>query len=374
MNRWFLRGTLMALLTLAACKEPAPPPNPPVPVSVATAELRDVPLELDATGTVEPLQSVSVQAQVSGTLVRVAFREGDEVRQGQVLFEIDPRPYRAALAQARAELARDKAQLANAVADAERYEQLAAQQYVTTQQRDQARTAVTALEATVAAGEAAVEQAELNLQYATIRAPIAGRAGGLLLRAGNLVRANNAQPLVLINQIQPILVRFAVPATQLGAIQRFRGAGILVEAQPVGGGQRSQGRLTFVDNAVDTTTGTILLKAEFPNTGRTLWPGEFVRVRARLTVESKVLVVPATAVIEGQQGNHVFVIKPDSTAEDRPVEVRRSTDVIAVIERGVEPGERVVTDGQLRLRTGAKVDIKPSTAEPDSAARAARAP
>jgi multidrug efflux system membrane fusion protein len=348
----------LAGLFLAACGDKAPPPPPPVPVVVATAERQDVPLELPATGTVEPLQAVSVQAQVSGIITRVGFKEGDDVSKGQMLFQLDPRPYQAALSQAQAVLERDKAQLANARADAQRYESLVQKQYVTAQQFQQVKTDAAALAATVSADEAAVEQARLNLQYATIRSPLNGRAGALLVREGNLVRANTGTPLVVVNQIHPILVRFALPAAQLPQIQRYRDSGIVVVAEPAQGGTESKGTLSFLDNAVDTTTGTILLKGSFPNTDNALWPGEFVRVRARLTTERNSLVVPAPAVVSGQKGNFVFVIWKDGTAIARPVQVRRTTATLAVLDGGIEAGDRVVTDGQIRLRDGAKVQIK----------------
>jgi membrane fusion protein, multidrug efflux system len=344
-------------MVLAACAQPDPPAAPPVPVTVATAERRAVPFELAATGTVEPLQSVAVQAQVSGILQRVAFKEGDEVKQGQMLFQLDPRPYRAALDQALAVLARDRAQASNAAQEAKRYESLAEKQYVTAQQYDQARTTAAASEATLAASQAAVDQARLNLQYATIRAPIGGRTGSLLIREGNLVRANATEPLVVINRLRPILVRFAVPAANLPLIQEHLGKGIVVRAEPSGGGGPSEGALSFVNNAVDSSTGTILLKGRFPNDDGSLWPGGFVDVRLQLYVEPDALVVPAAAVVSGQQGSFVFVIQPDSSATTRPVTVSRTAGDLAIVT-GVQPGDRVVVDGQLRLRQGSKVQIK----------------
>jgi membrane fusion protein, multidrug efflux system len=335
-------------------------------VTVAVAERRPVPFELLATGAVEPLQTVAVQPQVSGPIVRIAFREGQDVQKGQVLFQIDPRPFQAALAQAEAILARDRAQSANAQQEAKRYAELAEREYVTAQQYDQARTTATAAAATLAASEATVAEALLNLQYATIRAPIAGRTGSLRVREGNLVRAADPQPLVTINQIRPILVRFAVPAANLPLIQRHQGEGLVVRAEPVGGGQTSQGELTFVDNAVDTTTGTILLKGTFANTEGALWPGEFVNVRLQLYVDNDALTVPARAVVSGQQGSFVFVIQPDSSAATRPVKVDRNAGEIAIVTGELQPGDRVVTDGQLRLRQGSKVQVKTAA---DSAAR-----
>jgi multidrug efflux system membrane fusion protein len=341
-----------------ACADKEPPPIPAVPVTVATAERRSVPFELAATGTVEPLQTVAVQGQVGGILRRVAFKEGDEVKQGQMLFELDARPYRAALDQAQALLARDRAQAANAAQEAKRYESLVEKQYVTTQQYDQARTTAAAAEATLAGSQASVDQARLNLQYATIRAPISGRTGSLLIREGNLVRSNSSEPLVVINRLRPILVRFAVPATNLPLIQEHLGKAVVVRAEPSGGGDPSEGTLSFVDNAVDSSTGTILLKGRFPNDDGSLWPGGFVDVRLQLYVERDALVVPAAAVVDGQQGSFVFVIQPDSSAATRAVTVSRTAGDLAIVSGDVQPGDRVVVDGQLRLRQGSKVQIK----------------
>jgi membrane fusion protein, multidrug efflux system len=353
------RGLLALVLCVPACRKEAAPPQPPVPVTTGVAERRDVPFELAATGTVEPLQTVAVQAQVSGPIVRIDFHEGQEVTRGQVLFQIDPRPFQAALAQAEAALARDRAQSANADAETRRYSELAKKEYVTAQQFEQVRTDAATATANLAGSQAAVDQARLNLQYATIRAPIAGKTGSLRVREGNLVRTTDATALVTINQIRPILARFAVPAANLPQIQQHRGDTLAVRATPVGGGTPVDGRLAFVDNAVDTTTGTILLKGVFANSDGTLWPGEFVSVRLRLYTDSNALVVPSTAVISGQQGSFVFVIQPDSTAATRPVTVARAAGDLTVLANGeVRPGDRVVTDGQIRLRQGSKVQIK----------------
>jgi multidrug efflux system membrane fusion protein len=345
-------------VALGACGEKTAPPPPPVPVTVATVERRAVPLELPATGMVEPLQTVSVQAQVGGILQRVAFKEGDEVKQGQVLFQLDPRPYRAALDQAVAILARDRAQATNAAQEAKRYEALVEKEYVTSQQYDQVRTSAAATEATLAGSQAAVDQARLNLQYATIRAPITGRTGSLLVREGNLVRGTTSEPLVKINRLRPILVRFAVPASNLPLIQSHMGKNMVVRAEPSGGGDPSEGALSFVDNAVDSTTGTILLKGRFPNDDGSLWPGGFVNVRLQLYVEPDALVIPAAAVVSGQEGSFVFVIQPDSSASTKAVTVQRNAGDFAIVSGDVQPGDRVVVDGQLRLRQGSKVQIK----------------
>ena len=357
------RYWLTSLVLLAACSEQSAPPEQRVPVTVGTAERRDVPFELAATGTVEPLQTVAVQPQVGGPIVRIAFREGQDVEKGQVLFQIDPRPFQTTLAQAEAILSRDRAQASNAEQEAKRYAELAEREYVTAQQYDQARTGSVAAAATFAASEAAVEEARLNLQYATIRAPIAGRTGSLRVREGNLVRASDATALVTINQIRPILVRFAVPAANLALIQRYRSEKLVVRAQPVGGGPPSEGTLSFIDNAVDTTTGTILLKGTFPNTDGILWPGEFVNVRLQLYVEQNALVVPATAVVTGQQGSFVFVVGADSTAATKPVKLSRTAGEVSIVDAELSPGERVVVDGQLRLQQGSKVQIKAAAAD-----------
>src|SRR5437016_1934007 len=265
-----------------------------VPVTVARAEQRSVPYELLGTGTVEPRQTASVQAQVTGILTRVAFREGDDVAAGQLLFQIDPRPFQAMLEQAQGMLARDQAQARSALGDAERYAELVTQDYVTKSDYEAKRAAAGALQAAVRADSAAVANAQLNLEWAAIRAPIAGRTGRLLVREGNLVRSNAADPLVVINQIRPILVRFAVPQEHLGDIQRYRQHRLPVFASPSQSDTLfSEGVLTFVDNSVDTTTGTVLLKGEFSNLDNALWPGEFLNVRLQLYIEGKALVVPA---------------------------------------------------------------------------------
>ena len=346
---------LLSILLLAACAEEKPPPAPPVPVTVAVAERRTVPFELPATGTVEPMQTVAVQAQVSGALQRVAFKEGDEVKQGQILFQLDPRPYQAALAQAAAVLVRDSAQAANAAEEAKRYESLVAKEYVTSQQYEQIRTEAAASRATLAGSQAAVEQARLNLQYATIRAPISGRTGSLLIRQGNLIRANSTEPLVKINQLRPIQVRFAVPANNLPLIQAHIGKKLVVRAEPSGGGDPSEGTLSFVDNAVDKSTGTILLKGRFPNDDGTLWPGGFVNVRLELFVEPDVLVIPSSAVVAGQQGSFVFVIQPDSSASTKAVTVSRTAGDFAIISGDVQPGDRVTRRLQAISLTGSAV-------------------
>src|SRR3989475_8484563 len=341
-------ATLSLLLALG-CSKQGGGGRARVPVPVARAEQRAIRFEIPATGTAEPRQTVSVQSQVTGVLTRVAFREGDDVAAGQLLFQIDPRPFQAALEQAQAMLARDQAQAQNALADAARYAELVKQDYVTKSDYEAKRAAAEALQAAVRADSAAVANAQLNLEWARIRAPIAGRTGRLLVREGNLVRANAPDPLVIINQIHPILVRFAVPERALPDIQRYRKNRLPVLVSPSKEDTTfTSGLLTFVDNAVDTTTGTVLLKAEFANQDGVLWPGEFLNVRLQLYVEEKAVVVPAQAVMTGQQGTYVFVLNQDGTARSQPVTVERAAGSYAVIAQGVAPGDEVVTDRQLR--------------------------
>jgi multidrug efflux system membrane fusion protein len=352
------RSLLTGFVLLAGCSKAKPPQPQAVPVTVSKAEVRPVPYELTAVGTVEPIQTVAVQPQVNGQLIRVTFNEGDEVQKGQVLFQIDPRPFEAALAQSRAILARDRAQAENADQELKRFATLAEKEYITAQQYDQSRANAAGAQATLAADQAAVDQAQLNLQYATIRAPIAGRTGSLLVRQGNLVRADGST-LVTINQLRPILARFAVPASHLPNIQKYRNSGnVLVQATSSAGGEPSEGTLSFVDNAVDSTTGTIMLKGTFPNRNGALWPGAFVNVTLRLFVQDSALVVPRAAVMSGQQGSYLFVVQPDSTAANRKVTVEREAGDLVIVSGELKDGEQVVTDGQLLLRPGAKVQIR----------------
>jgi len=351
----------MGLLLAVSCGRRGAGGPSRVPVTVARAAQRAIPVELTATGTAEPRQTAAVESQVTGILTQVTFHEGDGVETGQVLFQIDPRPFQAALDQARGMLARDQAQAQNARLEAERYAELVKQDYVTKQDYDEKRANADALAATVRADSAMVANAQLNLEWATIRAPIAGRTGRLLVRQGNLVRANSADPLVVINQIHPILVRFAVPEQNLAAIQRYRRNRLPVLVSPSKQDTAfSAGELTFVDNSVDTATGTVLLKAEFPNRDNALWPGEFLNVRLQLYVEDSALIVPSQAVMTGQQGTYVFVLNQDGTARSQPVTVERTAGQYAILTRGagVQVGEQIVTDGQLRLTAGAAVEVK----------------
>lgn len=344
---------------LLSCSKPTPPPAAPVPVSVSTVRRADVPLVLRATGTVEPIRSAAIQAQVSGQLLCLGFREGDYVQQNQILFEIDPRPFEAALAQARGPLARDLAQFDIASRDLQRFQTPAMKEFVTEQQLDQARATVASLTGSLRSDSAAVEQARLNLQYATIRSPISGRAGSVLQKAGNQVRSGAGQTLVVINQISPILIRFPVPAANFDAVRRRTNQSLEVRATPVGDSSQAEtGVLVFLDNAVDSLTGTVALKARFANPDGALWPGALEAVTLQLDIEKDALVVPSSAVQGGQSGSVVWVIDSAQKAHVVKVTVVRSTDSLSILGGGVTPGQRVVTDGQLRLTDGSRVSIR----------------
>src|SRR5688572_12885405 len=331
-----------------------------VPVTVAAAVSKPMPLDASVVGTVEAYSTVSVRAQITGELTTVNFQQGDDVVAGQELFTLDRRPLEGALQQAQATLERDTAQAANAKAIMQRYDQLVERGIVAREQRDNARTSVAALEATLASDRAAVENAKVQLQYATIRAPISGRTGALMVNAGNLVRANDQAPLVVINQLTPIYVAFALPEPLLPDLRRYMARGALrVEVRPSSGESHlATGTITFIDNAVDQTTGTIKVKATFPNADRHLWPGQFVDVTVRLMTESQALVVPSLAVQTGPDGSYVYLVKPDQTVDMRPVTVARVAGQDTVIKDGLAPGDTVVTDGHLRLIPGSKISIR----------------
>lgn len=415
---------LGAVLSAAGCSDSPgsaqtrPAPAPAVPVGVAAVERKPVPLKVVGVGNVQAYTTVSVKAQIAGQIVQVHFKEGQEVARGDLLFTIDQRPLQAAVRQMEANVAKDRAQLRqmeaavaqkqaevtqaianverdlaqldNARAQEERYRELMRRELVAREQYEQIRTNFSALQATVQADRAAVENAKasaraaeamvdnakaaieaneatvdtarLQLAYTTIRAPMDGRTGNLLVQAGNVVKGNDDNPLVVIAQVRPIYVSFSVPEQHLTDIKRFLAQGSLqVEAALDGGTRRAVGALTFVNNTVDPTTGTIQLKATFANADNALWPGQFVDVGLTLTTEQAV-VVPAQAIQAGQKGPFVFVVKSDLTVEARPVKVGRRLGGELVVDQGLAGGERVVTDGQLRLIPGARVEIKPAKA------------
>src|SRR5205809_736369 len=354
------RTSILAIVACAAataCGSRQGATLPKVPVSVARVERRSLPYELEATGTVEPIRSVDVLPQVNGTILHVNFDESDEVAAGQILFEIDPRPYQAALQQAEGALLRDLTTAVAAAREAARYKTLATTNTVTQEDYETKQSAAEAAAAAVRSDSAAAAIARLNLDYATVRAPIGGRTGRLLLHEGNLVRAGS-DPLVSIVQMRPILVRFPVPATNLPALRQRAGQELKVIALPARDSASAiQGILSFIDNQVDTATGTVPLKARFSNRDGALWPGEFVTVTLVLGVQNDAVVVPSQAVMQGQQGTYVFVVYNDGTAATQPITVERTIDSLSVIA-GVPAGTLVVTDGQLRLTPNAKVDIR----------------
>ncbi|OGQ93805.1 MAG: efflux transporter periplasmic adaptor subunit [Deltaproteobacteria bacterium RIFOXYA2_FULL_55_11] len=331
-----------------------------IPVSVAHVIQKTLPVQLRAVGIVEAYSTVSVRSQITGTLTNVHFKEGQDVKKGELLFTIDPRPFEAALKQVEANLARDLAQFENAVQQARRYGELVKKQYVSQEQYDQIRTNAGALEAVVQADKAAVENAKVQLGYCYIYSSVTGRTGSLLVNEGNLVRVNDATPLLVINQVSPIYVNFTLPEQNLQEIKkRMAGGKLGVQAIiPRNEALDEQGALGFVDNAVDRTTGTIRLKATFANDARRLWPGAFVNVLVTLAMQPDAVVVPSQAVQTGQEGQHVFVVKSDQTVELRKVIVNRTVNSEAVIDEGLKPGETVVTDGQFQLAPGVKVEAR----------------
>lgn len=378
MNRLNL-PLLLALpfLLLPACKpggaNPAAAGAPaPVPVQTAVVEQRDVPRIVESVGVIQALRTVAVKSQVDGMIAKIHFREGDEVKAGDLMITLDRRPFENSLRIARADLANARAEAVRAAADVERYQQLTAQDAISKEQFAQLSTKAETTRALVQAKEAAVANAELLLGYTEIRAPITGHTGQLLLHEGALVKANDAtQSIVTLNQIAPVAAAFAVPENTLGAIRAAMADGSVAVTvnDKVSGVARTDGKLTFVDNSVDATTGTITLKAVFANADDKLWPGQFVQVQTRIGVDRGALVVPASAVQTSQTGSSTYVVKADQHVELRGVKVLRAAGDFLLLSEGVKAGETVVTDGQLRLVPGALIQPK-SLPTPVSAAKA----
>ncbi|MBI5676126.1 MAG: efflux RND transporter periplasmic adaptor subunit [Nitrospirae bacterium] len=355
--------SVCCLLFIPSCSKEKPQQslkNMAVPVTVGMVIKKSVPIQISSIGNVEAYSTVGIKSQVGGTLMHVHFKEGQDVKKGDILFTIDPRPYETALKQAEANLAKDNAQLENARLQVGRYDDLVKKGYVAQEQYDQIRTNSAALEATVNADKAAVENAQLQLKYCYIYSPLTGRTGSLISYEGNVIKANADTSMVVINQIQPVYAAFSVPEQNLQEIKKYMASGKLtVEAFMSNEDTNpAEGLLTFIDNTVDAATGTIKLKATFSNSDKKLWPGQFVNVTMTLGTQTGVIVVPSQAVQTGQQGQYIFVVKDDLTVEQRPVEVDRTINDEAVIATGLKGDEKVVTDGQLRLVPGTKVEIK----------------
>jgi membrane fusion protein, multidrug efflux system len=375
MSRSSLVSAVLAGLVGAGCAQTgASVPAPAVPVVAESAARKTIALRLHAIGNVEAIDTVAVRPQVGGQIVAVHFREGTDVRAGDALFTIDPRPYEAALHQSEATLARDEANARNARLEAQRSESLFEQGVLSREQYDALHNTAEALDATVRAERAGVESARLDLAYCDIRSPIDGRAGSLLVQRGNVVKAIDGGPLVVINRVDPVFVSFSLPERQLAAVTSARARGQLgVEAVLAGEEARPlTGELTFLDNAVDRSTGTIRLKGTFQNKERRLWPGQFVDVRLATGTQPDAVVVPAAAIQAGQSGSFVFVVRKDLSVESRPVVVGAEVDGEVVVEKGAEAGELIVVDGQIRLVPGTKVELKPPVTAPVPAAAGAR--
>ena len=362
---------LTVLVCGCAKQQAAAPARPAIPVVIGKVTQKSMPVQLIAVGNVEAISTVAIKAQVAGELQEVHFKEGDFVRQNQVLLTIDPRPYQASLAQAQAALARDKAVAANNRVQAERYKKLLDEGIMPATQVDSFVSAADASDAVVTSDEAAIKAAELNLEYCTITSPLDGRTGAVMLKQGNLVKVADV-PIVVINQVNPIYVNFTVPQQYWPSIKERMAQGTLrVSATiPQDSGPVIQGTLTFADNAVDATTGTIHLRATFENGQNRLWPGLFVNTVLTLSEQLSATVVPAQAITAAQNGSIVYVVKSNNTVEQRTVVSDRNVDNEAVITSGLQPGETVVVDGQVNLTPGAKIEIKNAQAEADAAAPA----
>lgn len=359
----------LALVALTGCSkqdaQAAPPSRPPAPVVVSTVEQRDVPIQITAIGNVEAYQTVQVRSMVTGQLEKISFKEGDDVRKGQLLYQIDKRPFQATLEQAEANLKRDQAQAANAKLEAARYTDLERQGVMSREQADLQRTTESTSVASVAADQAAIQAARVQLQYTDIYAPFDARAGALMINVGNLVKANDTPYLVQLNQVTPIFVTFTVPEGRLRDIRQFASQGLKVLAYPKGQtGAPADGMLTFIDNGVDPQTGTVKLKATFQNRDKRLWPGEFVDVVLNLSTMKNAITVPTKAVQSGQQGDYVLVVSKDGTADPHQVTSVGTYQNLTLVKSGLTPGDTVIVDGQLRVAPKGKVTVQ-SSLQPD---------
>lgn len=358
-----------ALVPARSQTRPGPPHERAVPVIVATVTRQSVPVRIETIGTVQPIANVAVKSRIDGYIDAVRIHDGQFVKTGEVMFDLDARSAKAQVAQAQATLEKDEAQLANANRDVKRYAPLVAKDFLSRQQYDTAVTTAQALVAAVAADRAALENAKVLLSYDTIVAPIDGRVGAIAIKSGNSIKANDV-PLATINQIRPIYVNFSLPQSELPAIRTAMGHGSVPVQVTIPGdeGKPVTGTLTFFDNTVDVATGTIAVRGTFANQDQRLWPGQFVNVAVTTRTDPDAIVVPPTAVEVGQNGSYVFVVKPDNTAVTQAVTVSRTVDGKAVIAKGLTAGERVVVDGQLRLTDGTAVEIRTPAKQPPTAA------
>lgn len=364
---------LMLVGLSPGCKEAGPrsePSSTAVPVSVERVARADVPVEIRAVGTVEAVSTVAIVPQVTGRIMSVEFKEGAVVKKHDPLFTIDTRPYNASLAAAQAELEKNQALADEAAVEAERYQALVREGLATAQEAARREADKRSTAASVAAARAQIASASLNVQFSTIRSPIDGRTGQLFAHAGNVVHAGDAKPMVVVKSLSPVKVSFTVDQDLLPRLsERIKAAPLQVRATPRGSGAKtSVGELTFIDNSVDTSTGMLTLKATFANRDEALWPGAFVDALLVLDQERGAIVAPEAAVAEGQQGPYAFVISAENKAELRRVTLKRRTDTTAVIASGLEPGERVVTDGLVRLKQGSLVRIKPALSAAETTA------
>src|SRR5262245_31383202 len=351
-------------LRAAPQKTAAARTQPPVPVSIASVTRQDVPIFLDALGTVQAVNSIAVRSQIDGPLESVNFVEGQEVHKGDTLAVIDPRPYQAALDQAVAKKGEDQAQFVGAQKDLERSRQLATRGYATPQTVDQQQAKVDQLKATIDADQAAIESAQTRLSYATITAPIEGRVGFRQVDAGNIVHANDPNPITVLTQIRPAMVVFTLPQKDLGNVREaMLNATVSVLAYDQDNvRQLAQGELMLIDNQIDQTTSTIRLKARFPNDDERLWPGEFVRLRIQVETRKDAVTIPPVALQRGPQGFYAWVVKADNTADQRTVEAMPVNNDVTIVTNGLSAGEHVVVGGQYRLQPGSRVEAKPETA------------
>ncbi len=364
---YFFLGQVEREKARAAATSTAPPG---VPVTVAVAEPKDVPVYIRGLGTVQAYKTVAVKTRVDGQIVKVTFREGQDVKEGDLLFQIDPRPYQAALDRANAAKQRDEAQLEGAQLDLERYGKLLGPGFQSRQSYDQQKATVDSLKAALVGDQAAIDTAKLNLDYSDIRSPIDGRTGQRLVDLGNLVQTGQNTTLVTIAQIKPIFVNFTVPQLANHNLRKSQAKEALTAYAYSADDtyKLAEGTVTLVDNQIDPATGTLRLKATFENLGEQLWPGEFVSVRLLLSTRKGVTTVPQRAVMQGASGYYGYVVKPDNTVERRTLEVETTQEGIAVIAKGLAVGEKIVADGQYRLVDGSRVRVDRPTADGPTAA------